>query len=288
MTNCGYRSCQFCDGVKIYTVLHTDKSNKHTFLAVDIGNTSVDAAVFRNCEVSLEHWEAEGHVECPLSCTAAELAGMLSGEFHSAPAKAVIGSVAGGFSQTAACAVEDAFGIAPFVADCGMKAGIEVSYQNPRMLGIDRLANAAALFALCRRSCIAVDLGTATTFDCVSHDGCYVGGAITAGLELFRDALARGAPALPQTPLEFPPSVIGRNTEDCIKSGTMLGYARMVDGMVRSLSFEMGDEAPCVVVTGGFASVIAGECETVSQVDSLLTLKGLLIILRENDEILPL
>lgn len=283
-------SCQTDRNVKIYTVLQKDKSSKKVFLAIDVGNTNVNAAVFRNCGAPQGQWETETRIEIPLS-NAENLARFLSEGCRSVPDAAVVGSVAKEFSRTAADAVESVFGLSPLVAHCGMETGLEVSYENPRTLGIDRLANAAALFDRTRSACIAVDLGTATTFDCVSSDGRYLGGAITAGLNSFHGGLTRDVSALPKTRLEFPQFFIGSNTEDCIKSGTMFGYARMVDTMVRALSSEMasGDEdPPSVVATGGAAHVLSGGCETFSETDELLTLKGFVVILCKNEKIFSL
>lgn len=259
-----------------------DKSRKDTLLAVDIGNTSVDAAVFHNCGADPAYWEVDAHFEIPLSNTDS-LAGELSNAFRAVPQGAVIGSVSGQkTAENAAKAVESAFGISPLAAYCGMKTGLEIAYKTPDTLGIDRLANAAALFAIAKRACIAVDLGTATTFDCVSSKGVYLGGSICAGIEAFRNALANCAPALPPVPQGFPPSLIGANTEDCIKSGTMFGYAKMIDAMARALLSEMKEEAE-IVATGGFSSLLSGKCETVSSTDPLLTLKGLAVILKKNE-----
>ncbi len=250
-------------------------------LAVDVGNTSADAAMFGNCDAPLDKWRVEGHVEVPLE-RSDTLAGVLADSFGAVPQAAVVGSVAESrFSLSAAKAVESAFGLKPLMADCEMETGLEIVYENPGELGIDRLANAAALFSLTCGACIAVDLGTATTFDCVSSEGGYLGGAIAAGFESFRKALPLDAPALPVVPAEFPHSVMGSNTQDCIKSGTMFGYALMVDAMVRSLSSKM-DAAPRVFATGGFSGLFSDRCETFSATDPLLTLKGLVIILIKN------
>ncbi len=260
------------------------KNSGHSFIAVDIGNTAICAAVFHKCDLHVRHWEVGGYVEVALSDshTFADALSRISGGSLTG---AIIGSVVENrFTQTAAVAVESVFGLTPLIAECGMKTGLEIAYQNPGGLGIDRLANAASLFALTRGACIAVDLGTATTFDCVSGDGVYTGGAIAAGLDSFRKALVIDAPALPQIPLEFPSSVMGSNTEDCIKSGTMFGYARMVDAMVRALSSAMNAD-PRVVATGGFSKILLDECETFSETDRLLTLKGLVIILLKNGKI---
>lgn len=252
-----------------------------------MGNASADAAMFGNCGAPVDKWRVEGCVEVPLE-RSDTLAGVLADSFGVVPRAAVVGSVAESrFSLSAAKAVESAFGFAPLMADCGMETGIEMAYENPGELGIDRLANAAALFASTRGACISVDLGTATTFDCVSSEGAYLGGAIAAGFESFRKGLPLDAPALPVVSAEFPRSVLGSNTEDCIKSGTMFGYALMVDAMVRSLASEM-DSAPRVVATGGFSGLFSDRCETFSAADPLLTLKGLVIILLGNGRFFPL
>ncbi|QMU56435.1 MAG: type III pantothenate kinase [Candidatus Mycalebacterium zealandia] len=262
-------------------------SSENNFLAVDVGNTSVDAAMFSNGGAPVDKWRAEGHVEVPLEHSDT-LAGVLAESFSVVPQSAVVGSVAESrFSLSAAKAVENAFGLKPLMADCEMETGLEIVYENPGELGIDRLANAAALFSLTGGACIAVDLGTATTFDCVSSEGTYLGGAIAAGFDSFRKGLTLGAPALPVVPAEFPRSVLGSNTRDCIKSGTMFGYALMVDAMVKSLSSKM-DSVPRVFATGGFSGLFSDRCETFSTTDPLLTLKGLVIILIKNGKLFSL
>ena len=255
-----------------------------SILAVDIGNTNASLAVFRNCSADMERWETAARADAPLSepdslaRALQTLGGGISG--------AVIGSVAGEkHSDKTAAMVESALGMRPLVADCSMQTGLTHTYKTPETLGIDRLANAAALFAICGGACVAVDFGTATTFDCVSDKGVYMGGAIAPGLGSFRAALS-AAPALPDTGFDFPPSPLAQTTEDCVRSGTMFGYARMVDGMAEAMAGEMGAPRARVVATGGFARAVCGECRSVSEVDDLLTLKGLAIILIENEGLL--
>ena len=255
-----------------------------SILAVDIGNTNASLAVFRNCSADIKRWETAARADAPLSepdslARALQTPGGISG--------AVIGSVAGRkHADKTAAMIESALGLRPLVADCSMQTGLTHAYKTPETLGIDRLANAAALFAICGGACLAVDFGTATTFDCVSGKGVYMGGAIAPGLGSFRAALSAAVPALPDTGLEFPPSPLAQTTEDCVRSGTMFGYARMVDGMVGEMAGEMGSPRARVAATGGFARAVCGKCRNISEVDDLLTLKGLAIILIKNEGLL--
>lgn len=273
-------ACKRRHSVTIYTVLSRYKS----ILAVDIGNTNASVAVFRNCSADIRRWEAAARANFALAETGSLPAVLRA---HGPVCGAVIGSVAGEkVTEKTAAAVESATGSRPLLAGCSMQTGLTIRYKTPETLGIDRLANAAALFALCGGACVAVDLGTATTFDCVSENGAYLGGAIAPGLGSFTSALPAAAPALPATEPEFPPSVLAQTTVDCVKSGTMFGYARMVDGMVGSLLEEMDAPRARVVATGGFASAVCGRCRTVAETDDLLTLKGLAIILVKNEGLL--
>ena len=259
-------------------------SRDKSILAVDIGNTNASVAVFRNCSADIARWETAERADVALS-KPDSLTDVL--QTLGAVSCAVIGSVAGEkYTEKAAAAVGSAFGARPLVANCSMQTGLTLGYKTPETLGIDRLANAAALFALCGGACVAVDLGTATTFDCVSEGGTYLGGAIAPGLGSFRAALPAAAPALPDTELEFPPSVLASTTEESVQSGTMFGYARMVDGMVGAVLEEMDAPEARVAATGGFARAVCGRCRTVSEVDDLLTLKGLAIILLKNEGLL--
>ena len=169
------------------------------------------------------------------------------------------------------------FNLTPMHVEPGIKTGMPINYDNPREVGADRIVNAVAAYHKVRRALIIVDFGTATTFDCVSKKGEYIGGVIAPGLTTSSEALFQKASKLPKVELIRPNSVIGKNTIHSMQSGIVFGYVDLVDGIVRRISKEMNEE-PYVVATGGLAGIIAEESTTINEVDGFLTLKGLKII----------
>mgnify|MGYP001255393829 FL=1 len=172
-------------------------------------------------------------------------------------------------------------GLELMVLGPGMKSGIQIVYDNPREVGADRVANAAGAQALYGGNIIAVDFGTATTFDCITEDGRYIGGAISPGIGISAEALYRAAAKLPRVELSAPENPIGKNTVDSIRSGLLYGYAAMVDGMVRRLSEHFSGK-PKVIATGGFTPLLMPLCETLEEAAPDLTLEGLRIIHERN------
>lgn len=155
-----------------------------------------------------------------------------------------------------------------------------VLYDNPEEVGADRLVNAVAAYNKYRTCLIVIDFGTATTFDVITKDGEYLGGAITPGIGISAEALFQRASRLPRVELFNPPkTVIGKNTVHSMKSGIIYGYGEMVDGMVRRIQAELpGDPPPKVIATGGLAPVIHNISKTIESVEMGLTLEGLKII----------
>lgn len=164
----------------------------------------------------------------------------------------------------------------PMTLNAG-NAGIEVHYHPVTDVGADRLANAVAAHAIYGGPVIVVDFGTATTFDIVGADGAYLGGAISPGIETSVEALVAKAAQLRRVLYVKPPSVIGTSTIESLQSGVVYGFAGQVDGIVRKLREEMGEDVR-VIATGGLAELIAAESKTIEQVDPLLTLHGLRLI----------
>ncbi len=153
-----------------------------------------------------------------------------------------------------------------------------ICYRNPGEVGADRLVNAVAAYDKYQTGLIIIDFGTATTFDCISEKGEYLGGAICPGIGISAEALFQRASKLPRVELFDPPaSVIGRETAESMKSGLLYGYAELVDGMVRRIKKEM-DPLPQVIATGGLASLIAKLSTAIEAVEPELTLEGLRLI----------
>ncbi len=193
----------------------------------------------------------------------------------------VIGSVVPSLTEPLAEAVERGFGHRALVVGPGIKTGMPILYENPREVGADRIVNAVAAYERVRDAVIVVDFGTATTFDCISKKGEYVGGAIAPGIRISAEALFSHAARLPHTEIERPPHAIGRNTVHSMRSGIVFGYVALVDGLVERLRAELG--SPCAVLaTGGLAVMIAAESRTIEDVDDYLTLEGLRILHTRN------
>jgi type III pantothenate kinase len=158
-----------------------------------------------------------------------------------------------------------------------VKTGIRVRYDDPKAVGADRVCDAAAVMKLYGGPACVVDFGTATTFNAITKDGDYLGGAITAGVNLAAEALFTHAAKLPNMDLQRPPSVIGRNTIHAMQSGLLFGYVSMVEGMVTRFRSELGSDMK-VIATGGLAEVIAKETSVIEVIAPWLTLDGLKII----------
>ena len=169
----------------------------------------------------------------------------------------------------------------PLVVDAGVKTGIRIRYEDPRAVGADRVCDAAAVMHLYGGPACVIDFGTATTFNAVTKEGDYLGGAITAGVNLAAEALFTHAAKLPRIDLQRPPSVIGRNTTHAMQSGLLFGYVSMVEGMVARFRTELGPEMK-VIATGGLAEVVAKETSLIQHIAPWLTLDGLRIIWELN------
>jgi type III pantothenate kinase len=156
-------------------------------------------------------------------------------------------------------------------------AKIPVQVPDPASVGADRIANAFAARALYGTPAIVVDLGTATTLDCVSKAGAYVGGAIAPGVVTASEELFRRAARLARVDLRRPERALGKTTEECLRIGVLWGNAGLVDALVRRVREELGGH-PKVIATGGLANVLAPECDTVDLVDETLTLKGMRLL----------
>jgi len=173
------------------------------------------------------------------------------------------------------------FKVKPLFVGPGIKTGLPILYENPREIGADRIVNAVAGYEKYGGPLIIVDFGTATTFCAINGQGQYLGGAITAGVGISAEALFQRAAKLPRIELIRPKNVIGRNTVSSMQSGLIFGYTALVDGLVKRMKKELGEEAK-VIATGGLAKLIAAESETIDYVDDNLTLEGLRIIYNRN------
>jgi type III pantothenate kinase len=193
----------------------------------------------------------------------------------------ILASVVPSFNDTVINAVDRAFDHEIMVVGPGIKTGMPVLYENPREVGADRIVNAVAAYERIKGASIVVDFGTATTFDCISEKGEYLGGAIAPGMQISANALFSRAAKLPRSEIARPPRAIGRNTVHSMQAGIVFGYVGLVDGLVRRLASEMDAEVT-VIGTGGLAGLIEPDSETIDEVDDYLTLEGLRLIYLRN------
>jgi len=169
------------------------------------------------------------------------------------------------------------------VVGAGVRSGVRILYDEPNAVGADRLVDAAAAYRLYGGPACIVDFGTATTFDALSAEGDYLGGAIAPGIGIAADALFQRTAKLPRVELARPPSAIGRNTVHSMQSGLLFGYVSLVEGMVARFRAELGPEMK-VIGTGGLAELIARETAVIEILAPWLTLDGLRMIYEMNTQ----
>jgi len=167
------------------------------------------------------------------------------------------------------------------VVEAGVKTGLRICLDNPREVGPDRVVNAVAASHLYEKPAIVVDLGTATTFDVISKEGDYLGGAIAPGISIASEALFTRTAMLPRVELTYPKQAIGRNTISAMQSGIIFGYTELIEGMIQRMERELGSKAK-VVATGGYAESIARNIPRIDKVNPDLSLIGLKLIYEMN------
>jgi type III pantothenate kinase len=251
-------------------------------LAIDIGNTNLTLGLYNGDNLGRHFRLATDHARMPdeyglqflgllqnAGRTVAELTGV------------VLASVVPNLTGRVIQACREYLKQEPLVVDAGVKTGIRIRYEDPKAVGADRVADAVAVVKLYGGPACVIDFGTATTFNAVTKEGDYLGGAITAGVNLATEALFTHAAKLQRIDLQRPPSVIGRNTVHAMQSGLLFGYVSMVEGMVARFRSELGSEMK-VIATGGLAEVVSKETDVIDIISPWLTLDGLRIIWELN------
>jgi type III pantothenate kinase len=192
-----------------------------------------------------------------------------------AVSRAVMGSVVPSVTESFRAALGGLLSGPVYTVGPGVDLPIRLDVDEPQTVGADRIVNTLAAKLLFHRDTIVVDLGTATTFDCITGEGVFVGGVIAPGVRVGLEWLGRRAAKLPRVEFRPPEAVIGRRTEACMESGVFFSTVDAIDGMVERIRGEWERPDALVVGTGGYASMLAPHCRTVQEVEPFLTLKGL-------------
>jgi type III pantothenate kinase len=251
-------------------------------LVVDVGNTQTHFGTYRDGQL-VEHWRFATVRESTADELGAVLRNLLElrGIGLADLNASIVSSTVPQLRPEWQAMVQRYLDHEMLVVGPGIKTGMALRYDNPREIGPDRLVNAVAAYDKVHGACVVVDFGTALTFDPVSADGEYLGGIIAPGVEISMEALTNRAAALPKIDLGEPRTLIGKSTVDAIRSGIVYGYAGQVDGILRRLRAEMGDDIE-TIATGGLAEHIVPFTEEIDETDDLLTLTGLRLLHERN------
>jgi len=250
---------------------------------IDIGNTNIVLGITDTNQI-LKYWRIRTEKET----TPDEMGILATNLFQSAGIKlediknVIVSCVVPPLLNTVEEFCRRYFDIKPMIVGPGLKTGMPIQYDNPKEVGADRIVNAVGAYEKYHTALVVVDFGTATTFDCISREGAYIGGAIAPGVLISSEALFQKASKLPRVEIfAHPKKVIAKDTVSSMNAGIIYGYAGLVDGIVNRIKKESKEELT-VVATGGLAPLISDVSETIDHVEEFLTLQGLMIIFKKN------
>ncbi len=248
-------------------------------LGIDCGNSNIVLGIFEGAEI-VEHWRiaTDDKKSCDeYSLLFRQLFDLKSRYDVEEITGVAIASVVPALTEVLAKAAQDVFGAAPFIVGKNCHDQLVLKIDRPEELGADRIIDAVSGLEKYGAPLIIVDFGTAITFDCLSREGHYLGGAIAPGMGIAADALFAKAAKLPRVDLTAPPQILGTNTVHCMQSGIIFGFAGLVDGIVEQLKETLGEDTK-VVATGGMAKLIMRYAQTLDVLDEDLTIQGLRIV----------
>lgn len=251
-------------------------------LAVDIGNTNTALGIFLEKKL-VEDWKIRTEREKTSDEYALTLLSLLnsSGIETQEIKSVIISSVVPPLAPVFQNLCEKLFQLRPLVVGPGLKTGMSILYENPLEVGADRVVVAVAAFEKHGGPCVVVDFGTATTFDAISSQGEYLGGAIAPGIQISAEALFLKTAKLPQIEIKKPKKAIGRSTVASMQSGLFFGYIGLISNIIEKIKRELGGKVK-VISTGGFAAQISHEIKSIDSHEPHLTLEGLRIIYERN------
>lgn len=251
-------------------------------LAVDIGNTNITLGAFQN-DVLVFTARLATNARLTSDQYAYEIKNILSlyDKDLSDIEDCIIASVVPSVESAIKKALSNTCEVVALTVGPGIKTGLDIKIDNPAQLGADLVAGAVGAINEYTLPCIIIDMGTATTVFAVDRNGSFVGGAICAGVRLTLDALCKNTAQLPHIDITAPHSIIGKNTEDCMKSGLVFGAAAMIDGVIERMKEEVGQSAS-IVATGGLSKEIIKHCHSEIIYNENLVLEGLRLIYDKN------
>jgi type III pantothenate kinase len=245
-------------------------------LAVDIGNTNIVIGVFDGGSL-MSHWRIATRRRGTSDEYTVLLKSLFEGSGESIADGVAISCVVPSLMRVLSNALEPYHKGVEVVIGPGMKTGMKILTDDPREVGADRIVNAVAAYDKFKEAVIVVDFGTAVTFDYITNDGEYSGGAIAPGVTISMDALFQRAARLPRVEFARPEKLVGKSTMESLKSGLYYGYVSMVEGIVKKMKDETGSDAK-VIATGGIATLLGADCPSIDVIDEFLTLKGLSLV----------
>lgn len=248
-------------------------------LAVDVGNTNTVLGLFDGTDL-IQSWRVTTHARATGDEMALTYRGLLAQQ-PSVSGLAICSTVPSVLHEMRPMIAASFAEIPVVIVEPGTKTGVPVLTDNPKEVGADRIVNTLAAHQQYGGPCIVVDFGTSTNLDVVSEKGEFLGGALAPGIDISLEALSNRAAQLRKVEVLKPRSPIGKNTVEALQSGAVYGFAGQVDGLVDRIIDEIGP-VTAVVATGGLATVVIGESETITHHDPHLTLTGLRMVFERN------
>lgn len=265
------------------STLSSPRSPNQLLLALDVGNTHVTVGVFQKDKL-LRTWRLRSDAHATADELGLQLAGLLkiaarqTDQVQGVIIASVVPAMDGPLEQACLTYLH----LKPLLVGPGVKLGITNRYKNPEEVGADRLVNAVAVHHRFKQAAIVIDFGTATTIDCVSRKGDYLGGAICPGLELAAELLSTRTAKLPKVTFQTAPRrALGQTTKESLQNGLFWGYIGLVEGLLHRLTKEMASK-PVVIATGGLSSLLGPHIKSCSHIAPDLTLEGLRLIWEKN------
>ncbi len=255
-----------------------------TLLCADIGNSHTVLGLLEDAVVAAE-WRVATDERRTSDEWAVMIRGLVGEDLADVDGIAVCATVPSVLHEWREMLARHFGEVRAVVVEPGVRTGIPVLTDNPREVGSDRILNALAAATDFGGPAIVVDFGgTATTFDVVSAQGQYVGGAISPGIELSLAALGRRGAQLREVELVRPRTVIAKNTVEALQSGLVFGVASQVEGIVARMIDELGADPAGVrvIATGYLAALVADECRCFTDAAPWLTLRGLQLVFERN------